>query len=322
MAIEAPRIWLKAFWGFDPENEGYLGFTRLADRQHFLETARSRDKVLIYGATSDWTLREHRRQILGLLEVELEQTSAADRMTPEAWERRRSLGFEHRWSLGVFVRRAWRIERRIEIRHLAPVTYVPKNIRLIVSRGQLLAPEEVEAVLRLPVRATNVFGEPPLEVVQIAEMPFSRVFKPSRGLTPAFGRRQSNYEDGEHYLYILIADGPVEALLGEAAGDLIGKALLKIGYSNDPFRRRDDHNSALPPAGVLKWRLSVRSQPFVDGLSAKHAEDMLKKMLLTEGLISLGGEFFLGSIDCAERAFRSVPGVANHIRVPARRSGS
>lgn len=322
MTTESPRIWLKAFWGFDPENEGYLGFTRSADRRHFLANARSGDKVLIYGASSDFTLREHRRQVLGLLEVDLVQTHAADRMTREAWAHRKSLHLEHRWSLGVFVRRAWRIERRIEIRHLAPLTYTSKNRRQIASRGHLLSPEEVKAVLQLPVRATNVFGEPPLATTQTAEMPFSRIFKPSRGLTPAFGQRQSNYEDGEHYLYILVADGPIEALLGEVAGDLTGKVLLKIGYSNDPSRRRDEHNGALPPAGVLKWRLSTRSQPFVDGGSAKQAEDVLKEALVADGLASLGGEFFLGSLDCAERSFRSVPGVANHIRVPAVRSGS
>ena len=47
---DTPRVWLKAFWGFDPKDEGYLRFTRPGDRGHFLAEARPGDLVLIYGA--------------------------------------------------------------------------------------------------------------------------------------------------------------------------------------------------------------------------------------------------------------------------------
>ena len=47
---DTPRVWLKAFWGFDPKGEGYLRFTRPGDRGHFLAEARPGDLVLIYGA--------------------------------------------------------------------------------------------------------------------------------------------------------------------------------------------------------------------------------------------------------------------------------
>ena len=60
-------MWLKAFWGFDPANDGYLGFTRPGDRDRFLEAALPGDLVLIYGADSPETDSQDRRQALGFL---------------------------------------------------------------------------------------------------------------------------------------------------------------------------------------------------------------------------------------------------------------
>lgn len=34
--LEAKRIWLKAFWGFDPAEDGYLGFTLASDRDRLI----------------------------------------------------------------------------------------------------------------------------------------------------------------------------------------------------------------------------------------------------------------------------------------------
>ncbi len=44
------RVWIKAFWGFDPENEGFLGFTREGDRTRLFAQHRAGDLVLIYGS--------------------------------------------------------------------------------------------------------------------------------------------------------------------------------------------------------------------------------------------------------------------------------
>src|SRR5579872_3719339 len=47
------RVWLKAFWGFDPASDGYLGFTRPADRDRFITLWQPGDLVLIYGADNE-----------------------------------------------------------------------------------------------------------------------------------------------------------------------------------------------------------------------------------------------------------------------------
>ena len=82
--VETPRVWLKAFWGFDPASEGYLGFTRAGDRVRFLEQARPTDLVLIYGADTKETTIAQRKQALGFLQVALDEISDVDKISPEA----------------------------------------------------------------------------------------------------------------------------------------------------------------------------------------------------------------------------------------------
>ena len=102
-------------------------------------------------------------------------------------------------------------------------------------------------------------------------------------------------------------------MLGRDHKDLAGKVVVKIGFSNDPARRCEEHNSALPPAGSLKWKLTFRSKAFPDGGKAKLAEDDLKARFDT-AFESLGGEFFLGDPRKMLTAFMAMPGIANIVR--------
>jgi hypothetical protein len=153
------RVWLRAFWGFSPEDEGYLGFTHEGNRTRFLSEYRKGDLVLIYGADDKQTRPDQRRQVLGFLDIEpipisdIERSSEADRR----W--RQENGFLERWTFALPVKRAWRINRKIEARHLVPRAFEEHEAILIASRGELLAFEEAEVVLGLPVAPTNVFGE-------------------------------------------------------------------------------------------------------------------------------------------------------------------
>src|SRR5690348_12871848 len=79
------RVWLRAFWGFSPEDEGYLGFTHEGNRTRFLNEYQKGDLVLIYGADHKHTRLDQRRQVLGFLEIEptpitdVERSSESDR---------------------------------------------------------------------------------------------------------------------------------------------------------------------------------------------------------------------------------------------------
>jgi len=289
-----PRVWLKAFWGFDPGNEGYLGFTRPGDRDRFLNEARLGDLVLIYGADAAETAAENRRQALGFLELELKPIADRERLSTEGLRMKIANGWENRWTFAVPAKRAWQVRRRIEVKHIAPRTYTHARARVIASRGELLTAEEAANSLKLPVVPVSVFGEPPIVEEQQAEISLQSIFKPSRGISPAFGSRTSEYEDGEHFLYVLQLVGDIASLLGRPASVLRNQSLVKIGFSREPKRRRDEHNAALPPAGHLRWNLELTSRAFVDGQAAKNAEDRMKAEFARR-FESLGGEFFLGN---------------------------
>jgi hypothetical protein len=213
---DTPRVWLKAFWGFDPSNEGHLGFTRPGDRERFVAEARPGDLVLIYGADAKETAAQDRRQALGFLEIDPVPVSDRDRISPNGLRTKIERGWQNRWTYAVPVRRAWRVNRRIEVKNIAPNTYTHDRARVLASRGELMTEQEAANALQLPVTPVNVFGEPPI-ATDSAEFQMETVFRPSRGLTPSFGPRSSDYGDGEHYLYMLQMDGDIGALLGRRA---------------------------------------------------------------------------------------------------------
>lgn len=282
-----PRVWITSFWGFDPSNEGYLGFTLEGNRSWFLENWRDGDLVLIYGANASMTAPEKRHQALGFLEIEPTLMRDVDRMSAVGVQRKLDNDWVGRWTYAVPVVRAAKVDRRISINHIAAETLMPNVARIIASRGALLTEQETDIALSLPVTPVNVFGEPPL-----SEEELSRSFTPSRGISPSFGKRNVERTDGEHFLYALQFNGDPARLLNRQPYAVRGKSIVKIGYSNDPLQRCKDHNACLPPAIDLSWKMVFKSRPFPTGEAAKNAEDVLKSELARRGE-SLGAEFFL-----------------------------
>jgi hypothetical protein len=131
------------------------------------------------------------------------------------------------------------------------------------------------------------------------------VFRPSQGVVPSFGTRQITTNDGVHYLYLMKLKGDLSAIIGRQTYSLVGKCLVKVGYSNDPVRRCEELNAAFPPAGQFEWHLAIQSKEFRDGASAKAVEDQVKAEF-DRVFESLGGEFFLGQKNKIEAAFNRV----------------
>lgn len=294
------RVWLKAFWGFAPWHDGYLGFTRPGDRERFIRLCSPGDLVLIYGADNKLTTKVDRRQALGFLEVDAtERISDLARASPEGRQRKIQMNVTDRWTHALPVRRAWKVNRRVEIGHLATETYTHEYARVIASQGMLVNPAEAVRVLALPVVPVNVYGEQ--EVTAGAEAAMS-TYVPSRGIMPSFGPRTSEYVDGDAYLYMLQFEGDGAALLGFDRYALGRQVVVKVGYSSEPARRCSTHNAHLPPAAKAKWRLSLQSRAYPTGGEAKTAEDALKETFAAK-FKSLGNEFFLGDPDELAAAF-------------------
>jgi hypothetical protein len=294
---ERPRVWITAFWGFDPTNEGYYGFTVEGNRRWFLDLWREGDLILIYGADAKTTAPEQRHQTLGFLEIEPREIRDVERLSEIGIQRKTENNWLTRWTFAVPVIRAAKVLRPVSVNHIAWETLTHKQARIIASRGALLTPEEAEVALSLKVAAVDVFGMPPL-----SEEELGGSFKPSKGIRPSFGKRESNYVDGEHRLYALRLDGDTARLLGRGAFALRGQEIYKVGYSNDPVRRCEEHNCGFPPASKMRWKAEWSSRPFASAEAAFNAETRLKADLATRGE-SLGGEFFLCSRDVLSSCF-------------------
>ena len=206
-----PDIWLRAFYGFNPWDAGYIGWTRESDRNWMIEHALTGDLILIYGAESEETESSNRRQLLGFLQIETTPVPDVERSSDAARQQKIEKGWEKKWTHGLLVRRAWRIERRIEVSHLLPDTYDPKKARFIGREQTKLTEDEVSGVLQLPVTEVDVWGEAPVGKGDQPPVCFEEFFRPSRGLKPTFGSRESNYEDGDHWLYLLRYGGEAAA---------------------------------------------------------------------------------------------------------------
>jgi hypothetical protein len=287
------RVWLRAFWGFSPEDEGYLGFTHEGNRARFLKEYREGDLVLIYGADHKLTRIEQRRQLLGFLEVEPRPITDTERSSVNDRRWREENAFLDRWTFALPVTRAWRINRRVEAQHFVPHAFAAYEAMLIASRGELLSAEESEAVLKLPTTPTDVFGMPPLSPEEKSvEATLKAFFEPSRGVTPSFGTRTLIVEDAENCLYALALEGNTAAFLGRQPYEVSRRRVVKIGIAKDPQVRCDTHNKHIPQACAFNWKLLLTSTPFPGAAQAKEAEDALKKFLANK-FESLGGEFFL-----------------------------
>lgn len=292
-----PRVWITSFWGFDPENDGYYGFTYEGNRDWFINQWQEGDLILIYGADTAITAPEKRHQALGFVEIGSRPIQDTDRMSAIGLQRKIDNRWVERWTHAFPVIRAAEITRRISIDHIATTTLTQRDARNIASRGKLLTPDEAEKALSLPVRPLNVFGMPPLTDKVLAQE-----FVPSNGIDPSFGQQIINRNDGEHFLYALRLDADAAYLLKRQRFEVREKVIVKVGYSNDPARRCSEHNSALPPAMNVSWKKDFVSRPFPSGQAAKDAEDAIKAHLARIGE-SLGGEFFLCSRDHLRTAF-------------------
>lgn len=109
---------------------------------------------------------------------------------------------------------------------------------------------------------------------------------PSRGPAPTFGQMVSVREDGENRVYLLRLAGPSAKLLYGGSPSL---AVIKIGRSANPLRRRDELNWGFPPGCGLEWRLE-NDLAFPSCAEAHAFEQTLLKRLQREGA-TIGGEY-------------------------------
>lgn len=308
--IDRPRrIWLRSFYGFSPEEDGYIGWTDAGARDRMLQQVETGDLFMIYGAASASTNRVQRHRVLGFLQVEAEPIRDFEKASALGQERKLSNGWADKWTYALPVTRAWRATESILLERIAPTTYRPEAGQAIAVWSPPLLPDEVDRALRIKVSEVNVFGEEPIEETSSTPEVLAQSFSPSRAFPGSFGERTSTYEDGPTSLYLARFEGDSFALLGQPKPYGDKSVLTKIGVSNSPERRCGELNSGIPPAALGRWSIPLFSVPFATRKLAEDAERQFKLIAETK-LRSVGKEFFFGDWTTAQVLFSSIPGVS------------
>lgn len=306
---EGKRIRIRSFYGFSPEEDGYVGWSQEMHRNAYLRKLNNGDLLMIYGASTTETEKALRSYVLGFVEVEAKPIRDTDKASSLGQQIKRGKGWADRWTYGIPVKRAWRTVEKVMIGRIAFNSYRPEAGQALAVHGAELDDAEVAEALKIKVREVNVFGEDPLKEEETSVMPFGHAFKPSQAFPGSKGERTATYEDGDTYLYLAVYDGDGHAFIGRKKSFGDSAVVLKIGVSNDSKRRCDELNAGIPPAASGRWALRVISQTFPNMKSAEQAEALFKEQA-GRHLESLGNEFFWGRLDHAETLCWSLPGMS------------
>jgi hypothetical protein len=303
------RIWLRSFYEFTPEEDGYIGWTEESARDRMLGLIEDDDLFMIYGATSSETKKNLRNRVLGFLQVRARAIRDIDKASPAGMRNRLERGWADKWTYAIPVVRAWRADEMILLERIARVTYRPQAGQAIAVWNPSLLPEEVEQALKIKVTEVNVFGEAPVAEPSLNNVTLATALRPSRAFPGSFGVRTANYEDGPTCLYLARFEGDGFALLGGPRPQFDKSVLMKIGVSNDKNRRLAELNAGFPPVAIGKWTMGMVSELY-EGRAAAEAAEQAFKDRAERQLTSLGGEFFQGDWTAAQLIFSAIPGVS------------
>lgn len=302
---DRPEVWLRSFYGFAPENWGFLGFTQSKLRDRFIRESRNGALVVIYGATGSDDPADQ-GVVLGVQQQSHDIGTAEQFMHPAAW-RKKSADVDQakRWNHAVKAVRAWRVsgETRLPVQDFAPETYSAVRAQAIGAQCMRLSASDARNLLKLDLYEVPVFGGLPVEEFVVGSA--IEVLTPSTAGPVSKSPFETRESEGPKHLYVLQLEGNTEHLLGEPITDDI---VVKVGFSRSPATRCEDHNRTLPSC-AFKWRVLFSTfedgrEPFDSSDRAKVGEAAMMAAILGYDGQSLGGEFFRASLDHVAAAYK------------------
>ena len=303
---DPPNVWLTSFYGFRPEEWGFLGFTQPDARNSFLRRSKPGALVVIYGAGE--AAKNERGKILGIQQCSHELGSAQDFTSPAEWElKSRDPKRLNRWNLAVRAVRAWRVTSttRMDVRKFAPSATANEAWEHIGAYGVPLTSQEALNILKLDLQEVEVYGQG--HILASVAGTAKEILAPSKAGPVSKNAYVVKEAEGPKHLYVLKLQGDVSAFLGRSEPT---RLIVKAGFSKDPQVRCDDHNRALPRC-AFRWE--VMYSGITSGFSPHPTSDHAKageramQIALCEGHggESLGGEFFLTEPVSVEKAWKA-----------------
>lgn len=301
---DPPQVWLRSFYGFAPEDWGFIGFTERGVRDSFYDQIDEGALVVIYGATKSPNPK-HRGRVLGIQQQSKVLGHARDFMKPEAWEiKSRDADANDKWNYAIQAVAAWKVveEGWPMVADLLPETYSPDLGRAIGRSCKRLTSNDAARLLDLNIYEDDVYGGNSVD--RIIEGQARDILQPSKAGPVSQKSFSSKEAEGPKHIYVLRCDGNESHLLGEAVEDEI---VVKVGFSGTPRTRCRDHNRTLPSC-AFRWKVLWSTadegrEPFDCSKRAMAGERAMIDALKGYGR-SLGGEFFRASAEHVEAAFR------------------
>ena len=301
---DPPNVWITSFYGFRPEEWGFLGFTKESARNSFLNRSKPGVLVAVYG--TERAAKDERGKVIGILQCSHETGHAERFMSPAAWARKdSSVEDKGRWNYAVKAVRAWRIspESRMDVKIFAPEATRTGAWEHIGAQGEPLMRKEALNIFKFDLQEVDVCGETPIIASVIGTA--KEILAPSRAGPVSQNPYTVRESEGPKHLYLLRLVGDTDAFLGEPAR---GHMIVKAGFSKSPQTRRDDYNRALPRCAfhweVLHSGLHSGWNAYPSSGHARCGELAMQTILKKEpDGRSLDGEFFLASKKAIEAAW-------------------
>lgn len=183
---DGKQIRICSFYGFGPEEEGYVGWTRESTRDAYLRKLNDGDIIMIYGASTSETEKSLHAYVLGFLEVEATPIRDYEKASQAGLDRKRQAGWADKWTYAIPVRRAWSAEKKMMISRIAFNSYRAEAGQALAVHGAALDEDEIAQAMKIRVLEVSVFGEPPVPKEASKVQPFAEVFKPSRAFPRSF----------------------------------------------------------------------------------------------------------------------------------------
>ena len=309
---DPPHVWMTSYFGFTPEDWGYLSFSDPGRVDHVKSESVPGFLAVIYGSVSHKTPSEEHGRLLGVYQCSHVTGGAENFLSPLGLARKRRVQkHEGQWNNGFQAVRAWRVtgETAPHVRDFAPVSYTGKNGTSIARHAIRLQSQEAVGLLNLdleevPVYGTDFEGLPEIgKASDLFDKPAVRMSPSKPGPVSKTGY-QVRESEGPKYLYILKLDGPAEHLIDDFPE---GHSMVKVGFSKSPLTRCGHLNGALPNCN-LRWQVYFSGHaegkaPYPSSSHAIAGENAMKLFLDRVGQ-SLGGEFFLADEASIHDAWR------------------
>lgn len=290
--VQTVPIYATLAWGFSPETWSAVGFSLESVRNALARDLRDGGGlVLTIGTMGVETAPRDQGRLLGLHHLATLPIRTEELVEPSVWQAHlNDNDGKPKWPFGLPMVWAERFDSPPLRKDILPRLHAENLHRKLASNYEPLAKEEAAAVLSLSrTRIGEIWSTPTTTFAT------RRIGRRPTGPKPNPGERTLSVRSGPAatYCFILAGSGlpTIAANVAPAGSNLV---VYKVGFSNDPERRRSELNAYLPDARTLEWRPCFEEW-HEDEINAWAMEQQVFRLLRSRGGRHVKGEIVASS---------------------------